>query len=515
MTREFTETRLVFHSAFHSSKVNMSDSVDAATAIVDAFTPHQQVVLRALSVTASCLSIVFGLAGLYLYISMKHKVFRHHLVVLLLLFDFGKAVVLLWYPARVLTVSTAYDNINFCDIVGFFTSVFIEGADLAVLALAVHTALLVFGKYNGPEGGLYKWRYWVYSFNICFPLAAASLVFIDHGRHAYQPYITWCYLPVRPVWYRLWLSWIPRWIIIVSIIAIYVSIYVYIKLQYREVMKNFKQLQSYAPTMHHKNIFKRIGHWIVNFLAAFPGFAFLAEGRDSAESIVNAADARAGAIAELQRDSIMKFQIRRNIIERQVRSIFVYPIAYVFLWIAPFGLQCVQFNYEFEHGTVYWLDAAASFMQPFNCVVDTIAFCIRERPWKVHEEKIFTKENGLWVKRQLTLTRRDPAAGESHRHGVDPEKHNAHVRSHERTDDHSQDNGSTSTKVVFSSLTESSSPKQKFSNGDGDHYPYIRSPLSGGPLDPFSTTASRVEFDVEQSHTGDSESEIDIIEFLK
>jgi G protein-coupled receptor GPR1 len=492
----------------------MSDSYDYATAVVDNYTDHQQLVLRALSVTASCLSIVFGLVGLYLYVSMKRKVFRHHLILLLLLFDFGKAVVLLWYPARVLTVSLAYDNTNFCDVVGFFTSVFIEGADLAVLALAIHTALLVFKKYNGPEGGLYKYRYWVYGFNILFPLVMASLVFIDHGRKAYQPYITWCYLPVRPVWYRLWLSWIPRWIIIVAIISIYVSIYVYIKLQYREVVKNFKQSQEYAPKVPHKNIFKRIGHIMINFLANFPGFAFLEmggspatrENRENSSSTIDPNDARVSAIAEFQRQSIIKFEIRRNVIERQVRSIFVYPVAYIFLWLAPFGLQCVQFNFEFEHGTVFWLAAAAAFMQPFNCVVDTVAFCIRERPWKVHEEKIFTRENGDWVKRRFTLTRRDTHGRAQH----EGEQHDPEKSLDDRNGGH--DFGSPNTQGNGMTSESSSSPNRKFSYPSDD---YIQSPLGSGPHDPFATTASKMEIDLERGHTGDSESEIDILEFLK
>lgn len=509
----------------NSLVVGMDKYDDPATAVVDDYDSHQQLVLRALSVTASCVSIVFGLVGLYLYVCMKRKVFRHHLILLLLLFDFGKAVVLLWYPARVLAVSLAYDNRNFCDVVGFFTSIFIEGADFAVLALAIHTALLVFKKYNGPEGGLYKYRYWVYGFNILFPLVMASLVFIDRGRAAYQPYITWCYLPVRPVWYRLWLSWIPRWVIIVSIISIYVSIYVYVTLQYREVVKNFKQSQAYATKVQHKNIFKRIGHLMINFLANFPGFAFLAtsdnggSSRSSGDRMMDnnnhaewdPENVRVNAIAEFQKQSIMKFEIRRNVIERQIRSIFVYPVAYVFLWLAPFGLQCVQFNYEFVHGTVFWIAAAAAFMQPFNCTVDTVAFCIRERPWKVHEEKIFTKENGDWVKRRFTLTKRETITHDTggERRGTDIDLEEKELDERIRP---GHDNGSANTKVATFGSESSSSPHRKFSYAD-DHYPYIH---SGGPLDPFATTASKVEIDEEQNQIqDDSESEIDIFEFLK
>jgi G protein-coupled receptor GPR1 len=39
---------------------------------------------------------------------------------------------------------------------------------------------------------------------------------------------SFCYLPVRPFWYRLSIVWIPRYLIFTVIIAIYASIYVYV-----------------------------------------------------------------------------------------------------------------------------------------------------------------------------------------------------------------------------------------------------------------------------------------------
>lgn len=425
--------------------------------MINSYTEHQAYVLRVLSVTASCLSIGAGLLAFYLYVSMRVKVFRHHLILLLLMFDFGKAVVLLWYPARVLLVPLAYNNTNFCDVVGFFSSAFIEGADLAVLSLAIHTALLVFRKSSTPEGGLYKYRYYVYGITFLLPLIMASLAFISHGRHSYFPQITWCYLPIHPMWYRLVLSWIPRYIIIVSILSIYISIYIYVKLEYAKVVKDFKQSQTYlhkdfrpnsvssvskgkpttkiftwftkpfnspdasihstedenqdntqSPATKKKiSLNKLAGTFkfgILRFISYFPGFSFLEPSRQNEAPVVDNTemlDIQAMAIREFQKDTMAKFQVRRNMIERQIRSIFVYPVAYVFLWIAPFAVHCLQFNYEPKHGPIFWIGAIAAFMQPFNCVVDTIAFMVRERPWRDRKERIFTKDNGDRVKYYL------------------------------------------------------------------------------------------------------------------
>lgn len=384
--------------------------------------------MRILSVVASCVSIVAGLMAFYLYLSMREKVFRHHLILLLLSFDFGKALVLLWYPARVLLVPSAYDNVNFCEVVGFFTSTFIEAADVAVLALAIHTALLIYKKDSGKEGGLYQYRYYFYTINFVLPLVMASLAFTDRGKRTYSPLTTWCYLPIKPFWYRLVLSWIPRYIILTSILAIYLSIYIYVKLEYNKVMKSYKQSQSYLqdstnpegeppqPVLSRlKTFFKpsspsgikepfsakqtaiKIISPVCRFISNFPGLSFL----DPSRLFHNPTDSTNDidmAIRDFQKDALANFQTRRIMIERQIQTIFLYPIAYVFLWIAPFAAHLIQYrNYPGE-STVYWISAIASFMQPFNCAVDTLVFCIRERPWVDRKEVIFTSKNAEWIR---------------------------------------------------------------------------------------------------------------------
>lgn len=433
------------------------------------FTPHQEYVQRVLSVLASTLSITAGLAAFYLYISMRVKVFRHHLILLLLMADFGKAVVLLWYPARVLDVPSSYNNINFCDVVGFFTSSFIEAADLAVLTLAIHTALLIFTRYSGPEGGLFPYRYWVYGFHVLLPLTLAALAFITYGRRSYVPLVTWCYLPVTPTWARYVLSWGPRYVIIISILSIYLSIYIYVKLEYQKVVKDFKQSQSYlsnppqaspfgtdpnselaghdftadilgspdlemqpqltdpklypdinTPTGSSSKSSKKpqtqsrfrqkstqismiVVRSFLAFFSYFPGFSFLAPNRYFISDLTSAQlDPTAAAIRDFQRESMANFQMRRNNIERQIRSIFLYPVAYIFLWMAPFAVHILQYQHQKSHIGIFWISCIAAFMQSFNCVVDTVTFCIREKPWIDRNEKIFTTENKEYLQYQIS-----------------------------------------------------------------------------------------------------------------
>jgi G protein-coupled receptor GPR1 len=99
--------------------------------------------------------------------------------------------------------------------------------------IAVHSALYIFRpRSSGGEGGLYPYRNIAYVCWVIFPLLMSSLAFINN-RNAYVSEGTYCYLPVRPFWYRLALGWIPRYLIFIVILAIYASIYYYVRHKFR------------------------------------------------------------------------------------------------------------------------------------------------------------------------------------------------------------------------------------------------------------------------------------------
>ena len=62
----------------------------------------------------------------------------------------------------------------------------------------------------------------------------AGLAFVNHD-HAFISQGTYCYLPVRPFWYRLALSWIPRYLILATITGLYLAIYCYVKVQFKQL----------------------------------------------------------------------------------------------------------------------------------------------------------------------------------------------------------------------------------------------------------------------------------------
>ena len=99
--------------------------------------------------------------------------------------------------------------------------------------IAIHSALYIFKPNNsGDEGGLYPYRKFAYVAYLVLPLLLASLAFVNPDD-AYVSDGTYCYLPVRPIWYRLTLAWIPRYLIFVIILGIYASIYFYVRYKFR------------------------------------------------------------------------------------------------------------------------------------------------------------------------------------------------------------------------------------------------------------------------------------------
>lgn len=397
------------------------------------FTSGQNETQRVLAIVSSTTSIFTCLIAIYMFLAIdpQRLVFRHQLITFLIFFDLLKAVILLIFPTRIFTHAASYFNNRFCQVVGFFTATAIEGADVAILAFAIHTFLLIFKpsltvKVAGTdraEGGLYLYRYYVYLLSFVIPLVLASLPYIGEG---YASFVCWCYLPQHPVWYRLVLSWVPRYCIIIIIFSVYCLIYFY-------VLREFRTLGGVFTTMHklkqkmgiHPNIlgqkpsfFSAIKYFWDSFKDfIMPQLILPLEKHLTPHSTTSSSvdpitvrptitsparqDNPGGPLdteaiigdQEIQAANLEGFRRRQRVIEKQMKSIFIYPFAYIFVWLFPFILQCTQFNYEREHHPIYWLNCMGAFMQPFNGVVDSLVFFYRERPWEYTVMKHYEREH--------------------------------------------------------------------------------------------------------------------------
>lgn len=559
--------------------------------------------IRVVAITASAMSLFGGVIGVYsmFAIDRRRKVFRHDLILFLIICDLIKAVILMIYPLIILNNNYVYATPAFFNTLGWFTAYATEGADIAIMVFAIHFALLIFkpnwkwrnNKTGNMEGGLYKVRGYIWPITALIPMVLASLAFINYNKlhhwtdaerasvildnnsydfpfkpriGGYKPWSAWCYLPPRPLWYKIVLSWGPRYFLIISIIAIYIAIYLYVSSKIRRIknqirdFKHDKEQERYERDRQLRAMKFGTAKWLIKrylkpffwfFFNAFKNFFTLSmedisddsemstnrsysiyssgssyaygtnkannedydkyhqglqilkysknhkkqgsldEPQDnpksaspsSSPSLVkhkesplanlkkhitigsNDDSARsrrfsnmsersnidnvlendleeilsepipdgeyhededemdpltthptAFELAEMnneipnvripdnifgdqekpivgkdeiddvkknfQREMYQSMKRRRSQIQRNVRSIFIYPCSYLALWVFPIIADCLQYNYEEKHGPVMWVTYLDTFTRPLACIVNSLVFLYREKPWR-------------------------------------------------------------------------------------------------------------------------------------
>jgi G protein-coupled receptor GPR1 len=106
--------------------------------------------------------------------------------------------------------------------------------------IAIHSALYIIKPKNSGEGGLYPYRHIAYAIWVALPLTMASLAFVRKDN----PYVgdgAYCYLPLRPLWYSMALSWGPRYLIFIIILGVYAFIYSYVRYKFSGFTKLSKK----------------------------------------------------------------------------------------------------------------------------------------------------------------------------------------------------------------------------------------------------------------------------------
>lgn len=547
--------------------------------------------LRIAALTASSASIVACTASIFFLfnIDRRRRVFRHDLVLFLIICDFVKAIVLMIYPLVILVRNDVYADPRFYNTLGWFTAYCVEGADLAIFFFAIHFALLIFlpsrkwrrrGSHK-MEGGLYGIRRYIWPITALAPVVLASLAFINmklldleelqsettvvldndtyHFRYdarigGYKPYSAWCYLPPYPLWYKLVLSWGPRYFIIVFILVLYISIYVFVRRESKRIKKHLhdfkdQRTKEQVAKLRAKSkwgffkfklfrIFVKPVISFLFFLKSFLSFSFEdtsvpASGRNSiisegslyvtdedtssdqvpsvtfhpgrgsfprkksiardcsqergryddnrlkigkqetpamnnsrcaksdgeqlddwrndlggiSSSVPKKTDpgkpeaAHAGKTqsnrtllspiqslyvkkgpsnsndyhencppikkdstvliptvdvknvqADFQKQTYAAMKSRRTQIQKNLRSIFIYPFSYIGIWLFPLVVDITQYHREIIHGPLVWLIYLATIAQPLNGLVDTLVFVYREKPWRYSWSKVQFQE---------------------------------------------------------------------------------------------------------------------------
>ena len=93
---------------------------------------------------------------------------------------------------------------------------------------------------NKSESGLYDYRYLIYIISFLFPILLASISY--YMDNPYQEFVYMAFFRIYTgSW---WFSWSIRHVIAVGIIVIYITIYVYVMMQFKKVSKSFKKRKN-------------------------------------------------------------------------------------------------------------------------------------------------------------------------------------------------------------------------------------------------------------------------------
>jgi len=392
----------------------------------------------------------------------------YRLVMGLIMSDMLRSTLELTYPIVTLSRGDVSAASLYCEIGGFFTAYFFEASDLMIFIIAIHTAVYVFHPkltYAGDEGGLWRWRYYVFAAWFIIPGLLAGLAFINPVP--YVPLVTWCYLPARPLVWRYTLAWGPRYFIFLLISILYVALYVHVRRVYRTIdrthlvnssmdsgsgsdyeTRRSSQHSGFGPISSHgllnpplPTYFQRkrpsipppvvedekesrlstepsvyetpsptsettiIQHPPQNYEQPHPP----SPGLRDMSFTTTISDALPPSILnrpEASPDATQSFAHRRARVERQMRTLFIFPIVYFLMWIPPFInhlYQVITYDSTATHlppGT-FVITVLATVFLPAQGFVNVCVYAVRERPWRRRKRT------------EKKSTRTDPATSKS------------------------------------------------------------------------------------------------------
>ena len=116
--------------------------------------------------------------------------------------------------------------------------------------MSLHMSLQIFSPTSRLLGhdGLYRFRHSVFVLYVVFPLLDASMAFIN-TKHGYISQGPFCTLPLRPIWYRLALTWIPRYMIQAYIMYVALRIYMHVGRGFKVFARQQGALSSADPDL--------------------------------------------------------------------------------------------------------------------------------------------------------------------------------------------------------------------------------------------------------------------------
>ncbi|RDA94019.1 hypothetical protein CP533_5045 [Ophiocordyceps camponoti-saundersi (nom. inval.)] len=342
-------------------------------------TSGQLLALNVTCIVIAGLSVISTLLASFCFLRVS-KNFRYEhnsLIVLLLQIDLVKSLVLLIVPSIELVKGPVQSGSITCTIAGFVLLIALEACNIAIVLLALHTALNVFCG----EGGLYPHRRigWV----VCtvLPLALALLAFIN--RPAFVNSGRFCRVPARPSWPRLVLIWLPRAVCLVIIVFTYVATFIHVQTLVRRFdapsVQGWPQaivpepsrppLSAIAPRLPDTLPPREPGVQPVLTLASVTDLRLRQAGVESTTAFLSPR-----TLADTGMDKT------RGKVRRHLRLLFIYPIVYIGLWLVPFICHIVS---RPEHGESFGLTLTSIASLSLQGTADAFVFTMVEKPWRL------------------------------------------------------------------------------------------------------------------------------------
>ncbi|KAF3042818.1 hypothetical protein E8E11_000123 [Didymella keratinophila] len=172
------------------------------------------------------------------------KRFRHRLVMILIYGDLMRGTWLFVFAIISLARGSVRTGSTFCQVSGFLVQYGTQTSDYAVFVMALHSAIQVFYPSTlVSSDGLYPCRRYVYFGAFALPILMAGLAFIN-PKNPYVSQGAFCTLPIRPFWYRLAFTWVPRYIIALTIMGLAIAIYTHVGIEFRAYSNADTSFQS-------------------------------------------------------------------------------------------------------------------------------------------------------------------------------------------------------------------------------------------------------------------------------
>ncbi|RMZ21464.1 hypothetical protein D0859_14526 [Hortaea werneckii] len=302
-------------------------------------------------------------------------------------------------------------------------------SDFAILFMSLHMWLQIYPPQDSFLGhdGLYRIRRWVIAAWLILPNLSAALAFVK-GRWAYESGGAFCSLPLRPYWYRLALSWIPRYLIWIFVMGVAIRIYKHVGKEFKVFGQERDRSSSFSipgestidwmadpatnimgpQSIQSASTSRRGSRQVASGVVAedfAPPAPFDANRHRGSITTLNSLKSSASQtvdetsilppIIETKRNSSAAtgvstaqdlanaaIALRRRAIQRQLRLLFIYPCVYMILWAIPFVVHSMNYSDRFAQHPVTGLVAVNVFCQCFMGFADVVVFSWREKPWR-------------------------------------------------------------------------------------------------------------------------------------